>query len=374
MGCSMSPQRAKGRRAFGSTRKLPSGRWQATYHSDGRRHAAPRTFSSKADASAYLSSVETDLRRGAWIDPQLSAIPFSALASRWLSAGKTKRQASVDRDRSIIVNHLDPIFGHRPIGAIKPASIQAAVDGWAAVYAASTVGRHYACLRAILAHAEASEMILRSPCRGIRLPTVRRVERPVLNPEDLERLSDVLGHEQGLFMWCGAVLGLRWAEVAGLTVDRLDLSARAIVVDRQLSRSSALVAPKSEAGIRVLSCPSWLIDDLVALHASEDHGNEHGQGFVFTNEAGKALSYANWRRRTWVTACDEAGLGGLKFHDLRSLAATALVKAGADVKTAQARLGHSSSRMPLDVYARATVDADRSAADAVSAFLRPSRT
>lgn len=59
---------------------------------------------------------------------------------------------------------------------------------------------------------------------------------------------------------------------------------------------------------------------------------------------------------------------------LFDLAATALVKAGADVKTAQARLGHSSSQMTLDVYARATVDADRSAADAVSAFLRPSRT
>jgi len=66
-------------------------------------------------------------------------------------------------------------------------------------------------------------------------------------------------------------------------------------------------------------------------------------------------------------------LGGLRFHDLRSLAATALVASGADVKTAQTRLGDSSARMTLDVYARATVDADRSATDTVSAFRRPSR-
>jgi hypothetical protein len=37
-------------------------------------------------------------------------------------------------------------------------------------------------------------------------------------------------------------------------------------------------------------------------------------------------------------------------------------------------LGHSSSRMTLDIYARVTVDADRKEADAMSASLRPSRT
>ena len=62
----------------------------------------------------------------------------------------------------------------------------------------------------------------------------------------------------------------------------------------------------------------------------------------------------------------------LRF-DLRSMAATALVASGADIKTAQKRLGHSSSRMTLDIYARATGDADRAAADAVGRFLRPDR-
>lgn len=359
---------------FGAVRRLPSGRWQASYHYEGRRFVAPRTFTAKAEASAYLSTVETDLKRGAWIDPELSLVHFSTVASRWLSDGRSKRQASVDRDRSIISNHLDPIFGQRPIGAIKPPAVQAAVDSWTTTYSPSTVVRHYACLRAILTYAEASEMILRTPCRGIRLPQVRRVDRPLLTPDDLERLSDVLGPEQGLFMWCGAVLGLRWAEVAGLTLDHLDYSAGEVIVDRQLSRSGDLVRPKSEAGTRVLSCPSWLLDDLVVHCSRKGPSKAEGGTFVFTNEIGGPLAYSNWRRRIWVPACDEAHLGGLRFHDLRSLAATALVASGADVKTAQTRLGHSSSRMTLDIYARATGAADRHAADAVGKLLRPSRT
>jgi integrase len=63
----------------------------------------------------------------------------------------------------------------------------------------------------------------------------------------------------------------------------------------------------------------------------------------------------------------------LRFHDLRSLAAIALVASGADVRTTQARLGHSSSRLTLDLDAR-TTRADRLVADAVGDYLRPSRT
>jgi integrase len=61
----------------------------------------------------------------------------------------------------------------------------------------------------------------------------------------------------------------------------------------------------------------------------------------------------------------------LRFHDLRSVSATALVAAGVDVRTAQTRLGHSSPVITLGIDARATAEADRRAADAVGNALRP---
>jgi integrase len=363
-----------GRRHFGNVRKLPSGRYQANYFHEGKRYTAPDTFEAKADANAYLSTAETDIRRGGWLDPDRALIHFSTVAAQWLAAGTTKRQTSVDRDQSIITNHLKPLFGERSIGSIKPANVQSAVDQWTATYTPSTVQRHFACLRAICAYAEASEMILRSPCRGIRLPKIRLVDRPVLTPKDLERLGDKLGTEQGVFMWCAAVLGLRWAEVAGITVDRLNLLAGSITIDRQMNRSGELVTPKSEAGSRSLACPAWLVDDFAAVLALRGLSAADGDALVFVNGDGGPLAYTNWRRRTWLTACEKASLPDLRFHDLRSLNATALVASGADVKTAQTRLGHSSSRVTLDIYARATGKADRKAANAVGTFLRPTRT
>ena len=37
-----------GRREFGTIRRLPSGRWQASYWCDGNRHFAPNTFRTKS--------------------------------------------------------------------------------------------------------------------------------------------------------------------------------------------------------------------------------------------------------------------------------------------------------------------------------------
>jgi len=61
----------------------------------------------------------------------------------------------------------------------------------------------------------------------------------------------------------------------------------------------------------------------------------------------------------------------LGFHDLRRAAATALVLEGVDLKTAQTRLGHSDPRLTLGLYAQASSEADRDAADRVGARFAP---
>src|ERR1700741_1667978 len=91
-----------GRRQFGSIRRLPSKRYQASYPHGGTRHNAPVTFTSKSDAAAFLSSVETDLRRGTWSDVKSTSIPMAKLAQEWLAANARKRASSVSRDESIL--------------------------------------------------------------------------------------------------------------------------------------------------------------------------------------------------------------------------------------------------------------------------------
>ena len=121
-----------------------------------------------------------------------------------------------------------------------------------------------------------------------------------------------------------------------------------------------------------MAIPRWLVEELAGVLHRRGLTAADGDACVFVSSTGTPLHYPNWRRRIWVPARERAGLSGVVFHDLRSLAATALVATGADVKTARRRLGHSSATVTLDVYARATAAADRQAADLVGDYLRPS--
>lgn len=77
-----------GHRQFGTIRKLPSGRWQASYLApDGKRRPAESTFVTKAEAGRWLSTVETDMLRGNWRPPEPAREAFGPYAEAWLALG-----------------------------------------------------------------------------------------------------------------------------------------------------------------------------------------------------------------------------------------------------------------------------------------------
>ncbi len=320
-----------------------------------------KTFRRRTDADAYRRKVEAD--------ELIGATTLTQLADEWLQAVPTKRATSAERDRSILDCHVLPVLGIRPVRSITRRDVQGVVDSLAASHAPSTVARMFSCLRALLSYAERSEMIARNPCRGTRLPRVPLTTRPILDADQLDAVAEALGPTEAPLMWLGVVLGLRWGEVAGLRVGRIDFLRHTITVAEQLGRDGRTGPPKSDAGQRTLAAPAWLIEDLAA-HIADRTARTQGD-LVFVTRAGAPLNYTSWRRAVWVPAVDRAGLPGLRFHDLRSNAATALVAAGVDLKTAQTRLGHFTPTLTLAVYARATADADRAAADAVGERFRP---
>ncbi|HLJ07113.1 MAG TPA: site-specific integrase, partial [Acidimicrobiia bacterium] len=310
---------------------------------DGR--AYKRAFRTKREAEAFEASQRTDRVRGAWIDPRKAATTFAELAARWLAGNPAKRPTSLERDEAIIRLHLLPELGPRAVGSITPADVQRVINGWVQRYAPRTVHRHYDVLSAIMTTAVLEDLVARTPCRGIKLPAVRHEDRHIITAEELVALSDALGPDYGLMAYLGAVLGLRQAECAGLRVGRIDFLRGTLTVAEQLTRgrhgSMATGEPKSDAGRRTLSVPPELMALLASHLARRGLDGRHPDAFVFAAPGGAPLDYTNWRRRIWKPATVKAGLEGLTFHDLRRANATGLVAEGVDVKTAQARLGHS---------------------------------
>ena len=348
---------ATGRRHFGSLRKLPSGRWQASYWHRGLHNVAPATFATKAGALAFLAVIETDVRRGVWIDPQSGRMTVAELGAQWLASNPGKRKDTLATDEYHLRVNIVPKLGPHRITDVTPSDLQSLVNEWSARLAPRTVSRAYGVARALFAHGVACDLIGRSPCRGVKLPRVDATSRRAPTPAEIGRLAGAMPRRYRPMVYLGAIIGLRFSEVAGLRLGRLDFSERSISVLETITRdaqgSPVFGPPKSTASRRTVALPAPLVD-LLAEHVREQHLDlGDTDALVFTAPGGGPIRYANWRNRVWVPACEAAGLQGIGFHSLRRASATALVYARVDLKTAQTRLGHSDPRLTLSIYAHA---------------------
>jgi integrase len=202
------------------------------------------------------------------------------------------------------------------------------------------------------------------------------VKAIVPDPVQLIELADVIDPDYSAMIWLGAVLGLRWGEVAGLRVGHVDVLRKTVTIADQVTRGRGgagdIGPPKTAAARRTISIPNELADELSSHMKSIGLTGADPDELLFPNQDGKPLDYSNWRGRVWEPATKAAGMAGLNFHDLRRTNATAMVAEGVDVKTAQARLGHSDPRLTLAISAQATTEGDRSAAEKLGARLMAS--
>ncbi|MGH9132195.1 MAG: tyrosine-type recombinase/integrase [Acidimicrobiales bacterium] len=343
---------------------------------DGRVYN--RTFRTRKEAEAFEARQRADRSRGWWLDPRGADLTFEAVAKRWLAANPAKRATTRATDETMVRVHLLPVIGSRRLGSLTQPDVQALVNAWANDAAPRTVRRQYGVLRAILAYAVGADWLGRSPCRGIKLPAVTNTRRHALSPKDVARVAEAMPPDYQAMVWLGAILGMRWSEVAALRVGRVDLLRKELTVAETLTRDAeghpVVGPPKSAAGKRTLSLSDGLVDVLAQHLAHRGLTAADPERYLFEAPEGAALRYSNWRARVWVPATMTAGCDGAGFHDLRRASATALVVGGVDIRTAQARLGHSDPRLTLGVYAQVVQEAERRAADTVGDTFLSART
>lgn len=335
-----------------------------------------RTFRTKREAESYQSQEQTDRARGAWVDPRGAATPFGDIAQEWLTSNPAKRPSGWARDETIVRVHLRPVLDKRPIASITKRDVQALVNDWSKRASGRTVNRQFGTLRAILNFAVESELIGRSPCRGIRLPAVHEKDAHIVDADELVALAGAMDEHTSAMAYLGAVLGLRWGECAGLKVGRIDFLRSEVRVCWQRTRGLGGVMvegpPKSAKGNRTEAAPTELMDLLAGHLARRGLTGADTDAYVFTGPEGQPLDYSNWYHGVWVPAREAVGLRTLKFHNLRDANATAMVAEGVDVKTAQVRLGHADVRTTLSIYAQATTEGNRNAAAKLGTrFMQP---
>jgi integrase len=363
-------RRKKGRRSFGATRQLPSGRWQASYLApDGARRKAEQTFAEAADANAWLVKIETSISGGSWRPPELAQETFGDYGKRWLAQRVDLRPRTAELYSLLWRLWLEP-----DLGSVKLSEMSA--ETWRAWYIAKQASkpgstqpdRAYRLARTMLNQAVDDGIVPSNPCRVKGAGRDTAAERPVVMPDQVASLAGSIDKRYKVMVLLAAYGSLRFGELAGLRRNRIDILHRSVRIDEQaveLAGGKVIFGPpKTDTGRRTVAIPPELVP-LLEAHLS-DHVVSNPRALVFTSPEGHPLRRTKFRPR-WVNACKKAGIVGLHFHDLRGSGATWAGQGGATVAELMARLGHTTPAVAMR-YQHSTAERDQAIANKLGAL------
>ncbi len=370
-----------GRRAWGTVRRLPSGRYQARYRDgSGKQVSAPQTFATKADGNRWLAKVQTEMDAGRWIDPKAGKETLKAYAERWvetrLVGGRPLAPRTAELYRAQLKNHIVPALGSTPLRQLDASAVRAWYGKLSGPSGPGqvTAAKCYRLLRAICTTAVDDNVIARNPCSIRGAGQERSSERPMFTLAQVQALADAVEDRWRALILLAAWTGLRIGELSALRREHLDLQAGTVsvkiaVVD-VVGQERSYGPPKSAAGRRTVAIPPHIVPDLERHLAMYAELGAHG--LVFVGPKGGPIRRNNFSSKVWAPAAEAAGLPtGSHLHDLRGWGATIAARHGATTKELMHRLGHASPAAALR-YQRAEQERDAALAAAMSAALRQS--
>lgn len=218
--------------------------------------------------------------------------------------------------------------------------------------APSTVARKLAAVRGLFDFLVRTERVAQNPADLVSSPKGTQKLPRVLTGEQMRELLDVVPARTPLQLRDRAMLelayscGLRCEEIVNLNVGSLDFETEQLRVLGKGSKERML--PVGEPAQRALRA---YLDR--ARHAL---AVDPRQNALLLTKSGNRLSHSDVTRRLGLWAREASLAAGVSPHVLRHSFATHLLEGGADLRTIQELLGHSSIST-TQVYTR--VDAAR---------------
>ncbi|HYA15073.1 MAG TPA: site-specific integrase, partial [Syntrophales bacterium] len=215
-----------------------------------------------------------------------------------------KARRSHERDEYSI-KHLRMFFGSRYADEITPGLVEAYRTKRGGEHSllkkppsTATLNREIACLRRILNYSLEEGKIDDTSLGKVKLPKEYNKRNRVITPDEYHKLLDHCLPHTRCAVQIAYLTGMRLSEILNLKWDRVDLDAEFIRLKKEETKEKA---PRNVP----------LYPDLIDMLLSRPRDPEYD--YVLTMD-GKPLKSI---KRSFKTACANAGLSNLWFHDLR---------------------------------------------------------
>lgn len=341
-----------------------------------------QSFSGKTqkEVREKMQAAAVAVNTGTYTPP--SKLTFSEWMDIWFSEYLVNvKPNTITTYDSINRNRIAPVLGAVKLTDINPHMIQTFINGLKGL-APGSVRLTYRILHASFERAVKLGYLPKNPVSFCSLP---KNDQKEIKPLDDEQAAAIMKAAKGNIIEnaiaIGLFTGMRISEICGLTWDRVNFENSTITVDRQLQKGhhwetvGMFGTPKS-GKTRVLTVASSAIAVLkdqrrrqneMRLQAGETWSNDHG--FIFTNPNGSPITQSK-AAKIFLSILKQAGVEGVRFHDLRHTYAVNAIRAGDDIKTIQSNLGHASAAFTLDKYGHFTEKMKLDSAARMEAFIK----
>jgi len=219
-------------------------------------------------------------------------------------------------------------------------------------------------VRASLLQAQLEDLIIRNPLLGVKLPPKNKPKNNFLTAEQMQHYLGTIKDDRlyaAFIVECvtgmrrGEILGLKWPCVVFKTGE---LKIKETYI-KSVSGKTYFSKPKTEKSHREIYLPKEAVEILKqhkkaqSLEMKEWGEDYQKHNLVFCKENGEPI-HPDTFYGLHLTLIKNAGLGHVRFHDLRHSVASALINQGFELIDVAELLGHSSIEVTADVYGHLT--------------------
>jgi integrase len=311
----------------------------------GKEHT--RRFKYKADANEWLKQIT---RKGADIAPLVTGEwTVAQQFSQWIRKADIAETTRATRQHTWRA-HVSNKWRDLQVTKVSTPDVKAWVaDLVDAGTGVPTIENALGVLRMVLKDAVDDGRLIRNPCEGINAPKRQHKSRAYLTHQQVEPLATAAGEVDGLVVRLLAYTGLRWGELAALTVASVDMLRRRLQISQAVAEADGHLEWKSpkDHERRSVPFPAFLSDEL-----SKQMLGKSREDLVFMASKAGSLRVSHWRPRVFNAARDSLkDFPKVTPNDLRHTAASLAVSAGGNVLALARMLGHEDPSLTLRTYA-----------------------
>ena len=328
----------------------------------------------RAEAEQKRNDFQQAITAGNLLDNKITVVEWIEIFKQTYRKGVSFAYLVND---NVPYNRLANAIGAMRMVDVRENHLQAALNETAGM-SSSTVTKYLCVIKRLFRKAKNNRIIASDPSEDLsRPPSTKGTHRALKRCE----IDFILLHWNdngvrcGLWIMLMLLCGLRRGELIALRWENINLEKRTLKICETavIIGNKTTIEPraKTDAGLRIIPICQTLLSALLTIPEIDRHG------FVCTSSRGTLLSESAFSRgfEAFLLSMERIANGeqasqqgrrtdkekrlpdndnriefSFRPHDLRHSFATALYDAGVPVKAAQYFLGHSDTRITLELY------------------------